>query len=80
MLAAVEELVRGKWGVVDGALWPQLFTVALWWRGNSAEITRGRWADRLRSIHFHHRNFRLHLQLYDYFYPFSLLRVTNLRM
>lgn len=39
-------------GVVDDALWPQLFTVALWWRGNSAEITRGRWADRLGSIQF----------------------------
>ena len=44
-------------GVVDDALWPQLFTVALWRRGNSAEITRGRWADRLGSIQFDHLHF-----------------------
>jgi hypothetical protein len=44
-------------GVVDDALWPQLFTVSLSWRGNSAEITRGRWADRLQSIHFHRRHY-----------------------
>lgn len=37
MLAVVEELVRGKWVLLMS--WPQLFTVALWGRGNSAEIT-----------------------------------------
>jgi hypothetical protein len=37
-------------GVVDDVLWPQLFTVASWRRGNSAETKRGKWADRLGTI------------------------------
>jgi hypothetical protein len=40
----------GEWVLLIDVLWPQLFTVALWRRGNSAEITRGKWADRLGTI------------------------------
>ena len=46
MFAVIVGGLVGGEGVVDDVQWPQLFTVALWRRGNCAEITRGKWADR----------------------------------